>query len=507
MLHEPENPNNLEEEQYSEPSQPTKKRSVFFILLICLLFFFGGALLTRAIFNDQTGDDVNAYDPITLQPKKPQGFFHKIKNLVSPPKQVLGGENEDRINVLLLGQGGPGHDGPYLTDTIILASIDTKTKKVAFISIPRDLMVQIPGLGYRKINNANSVGEVKQRGLGPALATNVIQQTFDINIPYYILVDFTAAEALVDAVGGVDITVEKAFTDYQYPIPGKEDVLPESNRYKVLSFKTGLQHMDGTKALEFTRSRHGNNGEGSDYARSKRQQKVILAMKQKVLSAGTLFNPLRINEILNSLQTHITTNLQFSDIIAFMKLGRELDTENIISLTLDDSPTGFLKQGYSADGAFILEPKTGNFNQIQTAIDNVFTATTTPLAMKNQVAPTTLPKPEEIQDHTQKTLATSTPVLPQFMKIEVKNGTWREGLAARVKSQLEERNLTVTSLGNTVQRPRSKSGIYILTNTPLSDTVQVLKTELHLPVISGPSGENTASSTDILVILGEDFKQ
>lgn len=488
----------------SPPPEPPKKRSVFFIILLCIIFFFSGCFITRAIFNGGSSDDPTAYDPITLEPRQPQGFFSRIKSLVAPPKQVLTGQKNDRINIVLLGQGGPGHDGPYLTDTILLTSLDTKNKKVAFTSIPRDLYVNIPDVGYRKINNANSIGETKQAGLGPAFATNVIQKTFDIEIPYYILVDFKAFEEIIDVVGGVDIQVEKSFTDAEYPIPGKEDALPVSARYKILKFNAGMQHMDGQTALEFIRSRHGNNGEGSDFARSKRQQKVIVALKQKVLSAGTLLNPIRINEIINSLESHITTNLQFADIIAFLKLSREFDTQNIISLTLDDSPNGFLKSGYTSDGAFILQPKTGNFDNISLAIKNIFTApppTTLSESVPSETATPSSSAPPI--DHVNvKTNPTSAP-----MKVEIKNGTWTEGLASRVKSHLEEKNVLITTVGNTTQRPKAKSGIYILTKTPINGTVETLKSELHIPVVTAPSGETPASNTDILVVLGEDYKE
>ncbi len=502
MLHTPEfeSDSSLTEETIEHP----KKRSLFFIVLLCIIFFFSGCLITRALFADKLSDDPTAYDPITLEPKKPQGFFKRIKNLVLPPRQVLQGQEDERINILLLGQGGPGHDGPYLTDTIIIASLNTKTKQVAFVSIPRDLLVNIPGIGYRKINNANSIGETKQKGLGPAFTANVIKNNFDIDIPYYALIDFKAFESIIDAIGGVDVTVDRAFTDATYPIPGKEDALPESNRYKILRFEKGEQHLDGETALEFTRSRHGNNGEGSDYARSKRQQKVIVAVKEKILSAGTLFNPVRINEIINSLSTHITTNLEFSDMIAFLKLSREFDTQHLVTLTLDDSPNGFLKSGVSSEGAFILQPKTGNFQSIQDAIDHIFEA---PSSTPNLTVGATPNLPGVTSPTPSEDIPSLTQVKPRTMKIELKNGTWKEGLASRVKSELEEKNLFIFTIGNTTQRPKAKSGIYILTKSPSSDTVALLQSTLHIPVVTTPSGENAATSTDILVVLGDDYTE
>lgn len=512
MLHEIEDEQEFEIDQNSEPH---KKRSLFFIVLLCILFFFSGCLLTRAFFAARLPDDPTAYDPITLEPKKPQGFFNRMKSLVAPPKDVLANQTDDRINILLLGQGGPGHDGPYLTDTMILASINTKTKQVAFTSIPRDLWVNIPENGYRKINAANSIGEAKQTGFGPAYATHLVQNIFDIEIPYYILVDFKAFDEILTKVDGVDVDVERSFSDYEYPIEGKENAMPESSRYEILNFKKGMQHMDAQTALKYSRSRHGNNGEGSDYARSRRQQKVILALKEKVLSAGTLLNPIKVNEVINSVQSHLNTNLQFADILAFLKLSRELDTQNLITLTLDDSPDGFLKSGYSAEGAFTLQPAAGNFTQIQNAIKNIFESTppktylTKPNSNPNLVSKNSASSTPATNKTTSNTLETAEDLINKQikMKIEVKNGTWKEGLATRVRKQLEDKGLTVSAVGNTSVRPKAKSGIYILTKAPNSDTVELLKSELHLPVNSTSSGEIASANTDILIILGEDFKE
>jgi len=508
MLHTPEfEPHHSPEEKHT--TEHHKKRSVFFIVLLCILFFFSGCLITRAIFADRLPEDPTAYDPLTLEPKKPQGFFKRIKNLVIPPREALAGEQNDRINILLLGQGGPGHDGPYLTDTIMLASLNTKTKQVAFTSIPRDLLVNIPGTGYRKVNNANSIGETKQKGLGPAFATNVLQKTFDIEIPYYVLVDFKAFEEIIDSIGGVDITVDRAFTDAEYPINGKENALPVSSRYKVLKFTPGPQHMDGQTALEFIRSRHGNNGEGSDFARSKRQQKVMVALKEKILSAGTLLNPIKMNEILNSLENHITTNLQFSDMVAFLKLSREFDTQNLLSLTLDNSPNGFLKEGYGPDGAYILQPKAGTFDSINKAIENIFVASSSTVSLSSGFSGNfgaTVP-PASQNTGSETVTPSLVKVKPRTMNIEIKNGTWKEGLASRVKNDLEALNLYVFTIGNTTQRPKAKGGIYVLTQDPSPDTLEILKSTLHLPVVTIPSGEKSATSTDILVVLGDDYKE
>ena len=151
------------EPQIYEP--PKKKRGrIFLFLLIGTILFVSGCV--GRIFIERTlPNDPLAYDPVTLEPIEPEGLLTRIKHLVFSKEEPLAGEKQDRINILLLGMGGPGHDGPYLTDTMIVASIQPSTGEVALMSIPRDLGVDIPGHGWYKINHANAFGEANQKWL------------------------------------------------------------------------------------------------------------------------------------------------------------------------------------------------------------------------------------------------------------------------------------------------------------------------------------------------------
>jgi len=188
----------------SEP--PERRRRPILKLVIFLVLLLGvGGCITRGIFGEQAPEDPAAYDPLTLEPKKPEGLLGKIKHLVFQKQVALEGDHDDRTNILVLGQGGPGHDGPFLTDTIIIASIKPSTGQIGFISIPRDLAVNIPGQGVRKINHANAFGEAQKNNLGPALAASVIHDTFNIDIHYYIRVDFKAFEEIIDDDNGIPL--------------------------------------------------------------------------------------------------------------------------------------------------------------------------------------------------------------------------------------------------------------------------------------------------------------
>lgn len=469
------------------PDEPQKKsrRGLFFILFI--VFLLMGALVTHALLPEDTGSQ----DPLQrLEAKKPTGILGKLKQFIfNKGSGELEGQKEDRIDVLILGQGGPGHDGPYLTDTIIVASFKPSTKQVAMMSIPRDLLVSIPGYGNRKINSANAFAEAKNPDTGPELTQTVIENTFDIDIDYYVRVDFSAFEDLVDKVGGVTINVEQSFTDPEYPVPGKEDAFPISSRYKTLKFTSGVQTMNGATALEYARSRHGNNGEGNDYARSRRQQKVLLALKEKLFSFQTLANPVTLNDILSTAESHILTDLTIAEMITFGGLGSEINTKEILNLTLDDSPAGFLRSGYDVSGAFVLTPKTDDFASINTAFKNIFNPTT---SSTHTVINTNTP-PQE-------------PAPESAAILEVHNATWAPGLAAQVKTRLEQKQFVVGMIGNSINRPQPQSAIYKVNPKADKTTLEKIQKELGFPVKTQvPTGENYANTTDILIVLGEDF--
>lgn len=470
---------------FSDPELPHPRRRgrIFLLLGISILVLIVGAVVLA-----RSQDTELEYDPVTLEPKSPDGFFKKLSYLVFKKNIDLEGEKKDRINVLLLGMGGPGHDGPYLTDTIIIASVQPSANQIALISIPRDLGVNIKEKGIYKINSASAFGETEKSGWGGAYATEVISDTFNIEIPYYIRLDFTAFEEIINEVGGVRIDVATNFTDYQYPGPHES--------YQTVSFTKGPQTMDGATALKYARSRHGNNGEGSDFARARRQQQILLALKDKVLSFSTLTNPIRIKKIIDALEKNMTTNMQFDEIIELVRMGRELNTSNIKSLVLDDSPNGFLYNSSAPGGAFILSPKDASFNQINSAIQNIFTSTSTPHTSHSPSIP---------NDHVPAILGATTTAEPT---IEVQNGTWSAGLAAQVEERLKTIQVYTDRVGNVEpeNKPIVSSGVYILDSAvekigkKIAEELNIL-VQTSLPATISP----LASSTNIVVVLGDDF--
>ena len=304
--------------------------------------------------------------------------------------------HEKPINVLLLGVGGGTHDGPDLTDTIIFAHIDPANKKVTLVSLPRDLW--IPSLGA-KVNASYTVASEKTPGNGLSYTEGAIGSILGQKIMYGVKIDFNGFVKAVNIAGGLDINVDRTFDDYQYPIEGNEDatcgMAPNAVasasaavangtaqgqdafpcRFKHIHFNKGEQHMDGETALEYVRSRHALGPEGSDFARSKRQEKVISAFKAKIFSAGTLLNPVKVTELIQALQGSIETNIKQDQYGMFIGLAEQLKGAKIASTVIDDGDQQTGRYGLltnppisaDTDYQWVLEPRAGatDYSEIQ----------------------------------------------------------------------------------------------------------------------------------------------
>jgi polyisoprenyl-teichoic acid--peptidoglycan teichoic acid transferase len=323
-------------------------------------------------------------------------FVPALFQLAVDKKIALKETKENRVNLLLLGVGGGTHEGPDLTDTIIFVSIDPNTQKVIMVTIPRDLWV--PELNS-KVNAAYTFGEEKQKGGGLVLTKAIIGKVLDQQVDYAVKIDFGGFTKAVDMMGGLDISVDRTFDDYAYPITGKEDdtcghtdqeisdlTTQEASgsateldafpcRYEHLHFDKGPTHMDGTTALKYVRSRHAQGIEGSDFSRSKRQGKVIAAFKDKLFSAGTLLNPVKLTNLVDVLQGSVETDIKADEYDDFIRLARKVQKGKIEGLSLDtgnseeerfgllDNPT----PSATFNNAWVLTPRVGNgdYSEIQ----------------------------------------------------------------------------------------------------------------------------------------------
>lgn len=421
---------------------------VIFIILFALIFSFEVILSGESI--------VDNLEKINI--------FQNISFGLNDDK-LLAGEAEDRINILLTGMGGEGHPGPYLTDTIILVSLQPSTNKVTMMSIPRDLSIPIPGYGWRRINEANSIGEV-ENGQGAKHAAEVIGKIFDQPIHYYIRVDFSGFEKLIDELGGIKIDVDNSFVDNQFPAA--------NYAYQTIRFEAGLQTMDGATALNYARSRHGTNGESSDFARSRRQQKVLTAVKDKSFAFTTFMSLRKITSLFNTYSKNVSTNLQPWEIYKFYKLAKDFDNNNIENVVLSDAPDNYLFAS-NINGAYLLLPKDMSFKQLQNLAKYVFDSQTRKQAT-------------------------------EAVKVEIQNGTKIEGLAYRTSVLLKADGYKVTRITNAEKQDLAQTLIYDLTQGQKQDMLDELKAKINAQITSQkPDWLTTDSSqADFLIILGQD---
>jgi polyisoprenyl-teichoic acid--peptidoglycan teichoic acid transferase len=417
-------------------------------------------------------------------------FISQIKHLVESADVKLKGDDRDRINIVLLGIGGKNHDGGLLTDTIILASLSPGEKKLSLLSIPRDLAVPIENMGWQKINSVNAYAEMKTPGSGGLAVSQTISDVFQIPVDYYLTIDFMGFEKIIDDLGGVKINVENTFDDYKYPILGNEDANWEE-RWEHLHIEKGEQVMDGRLALKYVRSRHALGVEGSDFARSRRQQKVLEAVKEKVLSLNILFKPNLVYQMISDINENHSTNLKIWEIIKLWGLIKDIKSENIISRVLDNSPSGLLIDSVGLDGAYLLSPKSGDFSEIQYLVDNIFADA--PLTDKEKV---------KLEPAT----------------VEIRNGTWINGLASQVALDLEKYGFKIARIGNSSQQNFQKSVIYDLTYGEKIQALTILKNKTNANVALGmpewlisdlakemaKEKEAKPIQPDFIIILGQD---
>ena len=300
----------------------------------------------------------------------PKLVFSFITNVGPQLEQERG-----RTNILLLGKGGGTHPGASLTDSIIFMSVNNSTGDTVMISLPRDIWVEeLERPEDNKLNRMYEIGEGMKKGGGLLLSKAIVSHLIGQPIHYAVLIDFEGFKKAIDILGGIDIEVERSFMDSLYPIPGKEEA-PYEERFEIIQFEKGLQHMDGTTALKFIRSRHAEGEEGTDYARSKRQQKVLLAVKKKVLSMETLLDLGKIKELTEAFGNSIESDIDVSLLPAVKTIALKTQTDTIRTMPLDEgdkTSEGLLLNPPLLDiynYKWVLVPRSGNWKEIQTEVE------------------------------------------------------------------------------------------------------------------------------------------
>lgn len=343
------------EQEILQPQFPKKKKKIWLIISILFLAGLFSFLFLKAGF---TINQIIGWGSTAE-------IVPEIGNLPQLPAQ-----DPDKINILLLGIRGaedPG-EGKLLSDAIVLLSIKKSTGQIALISFPRDLYVQIwCAHEKKKINFAYAQG-------GLDCAKKTISYLSGLYIDHAVSVDFKAFEEAIDAVGGINVYLDKPFEeDFQWAKEG----WPEDEHWFIKDFNgeerwvfhmaTGTNYLDGKTALYYVRSRYSSD----DFDRMRRQHQVLMTLKDKTLSLNVLANPIKIYNLLDVLGKHVRSDMGLTDISGLISLASGLDTKNIKKKIFDTTAEGLLYQTFINE-EYVLLPVGDNFEKIQEICRNIF---------------------------------------------------------------------------------------------------------------------------------------
>jgi LCP family protein required for cell wall assembly len=401
-------------------------------------------------------------------------YARTIISPIIPSKQpLLRGEENGRVNILLLGAAGEHKPGGNLTDTVMIMSIDTKNKKVALLSLPRDLYVQIPSTqSYTKINSLYPIG-IKQ-GDGVGLVKEAVSKITGINLNYYVVMDFDGFKKVVDDIGGINVISERDIYDTRYPGPNYS--------YETFSLSKGFHVLDGDTALKYVRERHADP-EG-DFGRAKRQQQVIQSVKNKVFSMQTLFNVVALNNVMNTLGSSLKTDIAFDNIGSFISLSKEVDMQNINNMVVDAwQKDSLLKVSHvptESGMMFVLVPRVGNYSEIQDLAHNIFSL-------------------DEIKKR-------QSAIAEENAKIAIINNSGNSSLAEKIRNLLTDKlNIKDVSVLQAAQETNaSQTTVADNSNgTKLFTLDELIK---KLPAtLSASALANNSTKDDIIITLGSDL--
>ncbi len=375
----------------------------------------------------------------------------------SPPNYAAG----ERVNVLLLGMDRrPSESCPCRTDTMMLVTLDPKTNTAGLVTIPRDLYVPIPEVGENRINTANFYGELyKGRGGGPALAKKTVEYNFGRRVHFYVLVDFNGFRKAVDALGGIDVDVARAIDDPNYP--------DENFGVKHIYIPAGKVHMNGEMALQYARVRHADGG---DFARSKRQIQVLMAIRDKALRIDVVS---KLPGLIQSFWGIVQTDIQPQDVVPLAQAAVKVKTENIKTGTIDESMT---VQFRTNQNAVVLWPDRVKIGRM---IDQV------------------IPLDNTAADQTAR-------VKQENAQILVLNGTNSPAIAEQTARYLIAQGFQVTAIGNADRNDLTKSMLVDM-NGEKSATVSALTKLLHVEPNNVRKGSGIKGEPDVRVIIGADW--
>lgn len=450
-------------------------RTILWLFSLCLLsgIFYGSFFLYKTY---STGKKINPETGLT------PSIFSTIKSFTNPSPPRIKGNADDQINILLLGTAGKGKPGQNLTDTLMVASIDSKTNRVALLSIPRDLYVSIPDAQVKtKINSVYQYGLSSSQGDADSAAeivTETISTITGLAIDYYMILNFDGFEKIIDDIEGINIINERDIYDARYPGPNYS--------YETFELSKGFHHLDGATALKYARERH-DDPEG-DFGRAKRQQQIMQAVKNKIFSANTFINVFTLNDLFDTLGDNVKTNIGVEEFPSFFELARKLDTNNINNVVVDawnsDSLLKVSHVQYGAVRAFVLIPRVGNYSEIREVAANIFDL--------NKIKR----RKEEI--------------VKEDARLVIINQSGDSQIIARIKKVLQD-NLNyknITLISGSAKKVSEKTMVYDITDGQKPFTLDELAVKIPADVSYAMDGDISQllqkETFDMAVVIGKD---
>jgi polyisoprenyl-teichoic acid--peptidoglycan teichoic acid transferase len=440
------------------------------LLLIWLTGFAVIGLIAACILFNLVRDLVRNWSTTALVAPAPSSVTVTGPQTSQPVvAEVPNWNGVERVTVLLLGIDERHQEtGPFRTDTMLVLTADPVAKTAGLLSIPRDLWVQIPTMDTEgKINTAHFLGDAYDYpGGGPALAMETVKQELGIPVDYYLRFNFDSFEKVIDAIGGVDICVAETIDDPLYPAF-------DNYGYDPLHIDQGCQNMAGALALKYARTRHS----GTDFDRAKRQQQVILAVRDKVTKQNLL--PQLVAQapaLLDDLQKSVQTDLSLDQMIQLAKLATQIDPKHIKQATIDE---------------------------------NMVVAYNTPTNPPQNVLVPIRDKMRALREQLFNSApASSIGAEPApaagAARIRVENGTQVNGLAARTGDRLTAQGFNVVEIDSADRFDYTQS--QIIGYSPDTTAAQAVARALGLPASAIVT--STANSTfDLKVILGGDYRE
>jgi LCP family protein required for cell wall assembly len=386
-------------------------------------------------------------------------------------------DGKERLNVLLIGSDQRPGESSFNTDTLIVASVEPETGEVAMFQVPRDTVdVPVPanarsvwGSVYRgKINSwftANrGRSDLWPGKTGSARGFNSLKallgELYGLDIRYYALVNFQGFRKVVNAMGGVQINVQIPVAESQFPTSG--------GRLTRIYIPAGPQHMTGTEALRYARSRH--RAAGGDFDRGRRQQRVLLSLREQMNAQAIIAN---LPELVGALKDSVKTDIRTKDLPKLLALAEGVDTKNIRSFVF--APSYYAKEFLSSPRGYIITP---NVTRIRKAVDQAF-----------KITPALLARRERLES--------------EGASVWVLNGSGRAGLETSTAEFLEYQGLNASAPRRSLDERPSKTKIVVYNGkeADLPETIKYLERRFETTVTTDTDPDR---GVDIVITLGKD---